>query len=179
MPETWTWAHDAHGKGETLKRQNAHRGKFQKPINQLSVTINAFTKLNVRVTVGSADYHTKWRNEPSATCISKTLGDQLFSSLYTLLKEKSVFIHQSFVLGCWSLVFFLYFHFIIRVLGVKKNSLWKVICVTCVVFHVLLFEWLSQSDDYETLMVFSNSVRTCQVDVTAFPFWNEATETQV
>ena len=146
MPETWTSAHDAHGEGETLKRKNAHRRKFQKPINHLNVAINALTKLNVRVIVGSPDYHTKWRNEPSATCISKTLGRGLFSSLYTLLKEKSVFIHQWGVLGCWSLVFFFVFPFNNKGFRRKKNVFLKsnmrdVCSLSCAVVWVTEREW--------------------------------------
>ena len=42
-----------------MKRQNAHRRKFPKLITGLNVAINALSKLNVQVTVGSGDYHTK------------------------------------------------------------------------------------------------------------------------
>ena len=45
--------------GGKLKRQNAQRRKIRKSIIDLNVTINALSKLNVGVTVGSRDQHTK------------------------------------------------------------------------------------------------------------------------
>ena len=109
MPETWTSAHDAHGEGETLKRQNAHRRKFQKPINHLNVAINALTKLNVRVIVGSPLGHpTTIQNEGMSyqRLASVRHWDAGYFRLCTPYWRKKVYSFTNRVFRCFSAFWF-------------------------------------------------------------------------